>query len=122
MPDVKGPTVTLGFDTIMIALAVVLAAMGVLVAIVKGIEAWKKISLRDRVAKLEQRMDKVDDRLEAGKRRFKSQSDDMGQILMTLHNLQLHFITGNDHELLKESNEKLTAYMNARAVRDAEEI
>lgn len=122
MPTIEGPKVSLSFDTILLVLAVILAAIGILVAIVKGIEAWKKISLRDRVKKLEERVDHIDVRLQAGNRRFKAQSEDMGQILQTLSALQIHFITGNDHEKLRESNEELTAYMTMRATRDAEEV
>ena len=122
MPTIEGPKVSLSFDTILLVLAVILTAIGILVAIVKGIEAWKKISLRDRVKKLEERVDHIDVRLQAGNRRFKAQSEDMGQILQTLSALQIHFITGNDHEKLRESNEELTAYMTMRATRDAEEV
>ena len=122
MPTIEGPKVSLSFDTILLVLAVILAAIGILVAIVKGIEAWKKISLRDRVKKLEERVNHIDVRLQAGNRRFKAQSEDMGQILQTLSALQIHFITGNDHEKLRESNEELTAYMTMRATRDAEEV
>lgn len=122
MPTIEGPKVSLSFDTILLVLAVILAAIGILVSIVKGIEAWKKISLRDRVKKLEERVDHIDVRLQAGNRRFKAQSEDMGQILQTLSALQIHFITGNDHEKLRESNEELTAYMTMRATRDAEEV
>lgn len=122
MPTIEGPKVFLSFDTILLVLAVILTAIGILVAIVKGIEAWKKISLRDRVKKLEERVDHIDVRLQAGNRRFKAQSEDMGQILQTLSALQIHFITGNDHEKLRESNEELTAYMTMRATRDAEEV
>jgi hypothetical protein len=46
----------------------------------------------------------------------------MGQVLQTLSALQMHFISGNDKEKLQESNKELTAYMNQRATRDAEEV
>ena len=67
-------------------------------------------------------MSRIETRLEAGNRRFKAQSADMGQVLQTLSALQMHFISGNDKEKLQESNKELTAYMNQRATRDAEEV
>ena len=121
MPTIEGPKVSLGFDTLLMAGAVILAFFAVLVAIVKGIEAWKKISLRDRVKSLEDRMDAVEKRLKKGDRIFRMQSDDLGQVLITMQGLLVHFITGNDHDKLRETNEELTAYMAARATREMEE-
>ena len=122
MPSFEGVKQALTFDSILIAVAVILFAFALIKAIVSGIEAWKKISLRDRVKKIEDDIVKINDRLDAGNRRFTSQSEDMGQILQTLSALQLHFISGNDHEKLKESNEQLVEYMNKRATRDAERV
>ena len=122
MPSLEGAKQALTFDSILIAVAVVLLVFAVLKAIVSGVEAWKKVSLRDRVKKVENDIVKINARLDAGNRRFTSQSEDMGQILQTLSALQLHFISGNDHEKLKESNEQLVEYMNKRATRDAERV
>ena len=121
MPIIEGPKVSLGFDTLLLAGAVILAFFAVLVAVVKGVEAWKKISLRDRVKGLEMRMDACEKRLRRGDKIFKQQSDDLGQVLVTMQGLLLHFITGNDHERLKETNEELTAYMAERATREMED-
>ena len=121
MPTIEGPKVSLGFDTLLLAGAVILAFFAVLVAVVKGVEAWKKISLRDRVKGLEMRMDACEKRLRRGDKIFKQQSDDLGQVLVTMQGLLLHFITGNDHERLKETNEELTADMAERATREMED-
>lgn len=121
MPTIEGPKVSLGFDTLLLAGAVILAFFAVLVAVVKGVEAWKKISLRDRVKGLEMRVDACEKRLRRGDKIFKQQSDDLGQVLVTMQGLLLHFITGNDHERLKETNEELTAYMAERATREMED-
>ena len=121
MPTIEGPKVALSFDTLLLAGAVILAFFAVLVAVVKGVEAWKKISLRDRVKGLEMRMDAAEKRLKKGDRIFKAQSDDLGQVLVTMQGLLMHFITGNDHERLRETNEELTAYMAERATREMEE-
>lgn len=122
MPTFEGIKQALTFDSVLVAIAVVLLGLGLIKAIVSGVEAWKKISLRDRVKNLEDRMKTVEGRLEVGNRRFNHQSEDLGQILQTLAALQVHFITGNDHDKLRENNEELVAYMNHRATRDAEEV
>ena len=121
MPTIEGPKVTLGFDTVLLVIAVILAFFGILVAIVKGVEAWRKISLRDRVKSLEGRMDAVEERLEKGNRKFAAQSDDIGQLLMVMQSLLMHFVTGNDHERLRETSKELAKYMAARATREMEE-
>ena len=90
MPTIEGPKVSLSFDTLLLAGAVILAFFAVLVAVVKGVEAWKKISLRDRVKGLEMRMDACEKRLRRGDKIFKQQSDDLGQVLVTMQGLLLH--------------------------------
>ena len=122
MPVFEGVKQALTFENVLIAIAVIILGFGLIKAIVSGVEAWKKISLRDRVKALETKMEAVEMRLDAGNRRFSHQSEDMGQILQTLSALQIHFITGNDHDKLRESNKQLVAYMNHRATRDAEEL
>ena len=117
MPEVK-----FDWNSVLYAVAMIVALCGVIVSITKGIEAWRKISLRDRVKALEDEVVVIKHRLEVGNKRFKGQSEDMAQILQTLNALQVHFLTGNDHEKLRESNDELVAYMNQRAQRDAEEV
>ncbi len=121
MPQIEGPKIELTFEVLLTAVAVIAAVFALLVGITKGIEAWKKITLRDRVRVLEERADKVDKRLEQGNKRFRAQSDDMGQMLVTMQGLLMHFISGNDHKKLIETNEKLTAYMAERTTRDMED-
>ena len=117
MPEVKLPEAGITFDTVIYIIAVAVAVSGVLVALVKGWEAWKKISVRDRVKKLEGRMKKVEARLKLGDKRFDLQNDDMGHLLDTQQALLLHFITGNDHEKLKTQLKVLGNYMNERATK-----
>ena len=117
MPEVKLPDAAITFESVIYVVAMIVAAAGVLVAIVKGWEAYKKISVRDRVKKLEAEMSKVKARLRLGDQRFALQSDDMGQILTTMQSLLIHFISGNDHNLLRENLEGLNTYMNQRATR-----
>ena len=122
MPSFEGIKQNLSFETILVVIAFVILVLELGKLIVSGVESWRKISLRDRVKKCEDDIVKINERLEVGNRRFKSQSEDMGQILQTLSALQVHFLTGNDHEKLRESNEKLVQYMNQRATRDQEEV
>ena len=117
MPEVKIPDAAFSWDMILYVVAFIVAVSGILVAIVKGWEAWKKISLRDRVSKLEGRMAKVEARLQLGDKRFELQNDDMGAMLATQQALLLHFITGNDHKKLQDELTKLNSYMTQRATK-----
>ena len=117
MPEVKLPDAAFTFDSVIYAIALAVAVAGVLVALVKGWEAWKKISVRDRVKDLEGRMKKVEARLQLGDKRFELQNDDMGAMLATQKALLLHFITGNDHKKLQDELTSLDTYMNTRATR-----
>lgn len=117
MPDVKLPDAAFTWDSVIYAVALIVAVAGVLVALVKGWEAWKKISVRDKVKSLERRMTAVEARLQLGDKRFELQNDDMGAMLATQQALLLHFITGNDHEKLRNELKNLSDYMNQRATR-----
>lgn len=124
MPEVKLPETGITFESILYIVAVIVAVSGILVAIVKGWEAWKKISVRDkvttlegRVSSLEGRMKKVEARLQLGDKRFELQNDDMGAMLATQKALLLHFITGNDHKKLQDELTSLDTYMNQRATK-----
>ena len=121
MPEFKLPDVTITFQSIVNAVALIVAIAGVLVAIVKGWEAFNKISVRGRVKRLEDRMDKVEARLQLGDRLFELQSADMGQTLKTLQSLLIHFISGNDHNRLREQLDDLTKYISNRATKIQEE-
>lgn len=127
MPEVKLPEASITFDSVLYVIALVVVVSGVLVAIVKGWEAWKKISVRDkvsaldgRITALEGRMKKVEARLSLGDRRFELQNDDMGAMLATQKALLLHFITGNDHKKLQDELTSLDTYMNQRATKMVE--
>lgn len=115
MPDVK-----ITFDGILYAVALVVAVCGVMAALVKGWESWKKISVRDRVTDLEGRMKKVESRLQLGDKRFELQQDDMGHLLNTQMALMIHFVSGNDHDKLREQIDQLAAYMTQRATKAAQ--
>jgi hypothetical protein len=120
MPEVKLPDAAFSWDSVIYVVALIVAAAGVLVALVKGWEAFKKISVRDRVKSLEGRMDSVEARLSLGDKRFELQSDDMGQLLSTQLAVMLHLKSGNDHDKLDTQISDLTEYMTRRATRAAE--
>jgi uncharacterized membrane protein affecting hemolysin expression len=117
MPEVKLPESGITFEGVIYVIALAVAVSGVLVALVKGWEAWKKISVRDRVKQLEGRMEKVEARLKLGDKRFDLQNDDMGHMLNTQQALLLHFISGNDHDRLRTQLTELGNYMSERATK-----
>ena len=119
MPEVKLPDAVFTWDSILYAVALVVAVAGILVALVKGWEAYKKISVRDRVKDLEGRMAKVEARLSLGDKRFDLQSDDMGHMLNTQMTLMIHFVSGNDHDRLRDQITDLSEYMAQRATKAA---
>ena len=119
MPEVKLPEAGITFDSVIYVIAFAVAVSGVLVALVKGWEAWKKISVRDRVSKLEGRMAKVEARLKLGDKRFDLQSDDTGHLLNAQMALMIHFVSGNDHDKLREQITALSEYMSTRATKTA---
>ena len=117
MPEAKLPAVGITFEGVLYVVAMIVAVAGVLVAIVKGWEAWKKISVRDRVKDLEGRMDKVEARLSLGDKRFELQSDDLGHMLNTQMAMMMHFYSGNDHDRLRDQITALTEYMTQRTAK-----
>lgn len=118
MPEVKLPDVPITFDSLIYTLALIVAAAGVMVALVKGWEALNKISVRGRVKGLEDRMTRVEERLKQGDRRFDLQANDMSQMLKSMQSLMIHFISGNDHERLRNQLTQLTDYIAERTNRE----
>lgn len=119
MPKVELPEAAITWDMVIYIIALLVAVSGVVVALVKGWEAIKKISVRGRIKKLEGRMAKVEARLRLGDKRFDLQNDDMGHLLNTQMALMLHFVSGNDHDKLREQIESLSQYMTERATKTA---
>ncbi len=119
MPEVKVPEPTISFESIVYVIAVLVAVSGVLVALAKGWETYKKISVRDRVKALEGRMEKVEARLKLGDKRFDLQNDDMGHLLEIQMALMMHFVSGNDHDKLNKQIAALGNYMAQRATKTA---
>ena len=120
MAEIKIPEAALTWDTVIYVIAALVAVSGIMVALVKGWEAWKKISVRDRVKELERRMGKVEARLSLGDKRFDLQNDDMGHMLNTQMTLLVHFVSGNDHDRLRDQIGALSEYMAQRATKAAQ--
>lgn len=115
----KLPEAAVTWDMVIYIIAILVAVSGVVVALVKGWESVKKISVRGRIKKLEGRMAKVEARLKLGDKRFDLQNDDMGHLLNTQMALMLHFVSGNDHDKLREQINALSNYMTERATKTA---
>lgn len=116
MPSVDFPQPVITWELVLQAVALILAIAGAIVTVVKAAEAIGRISVRKRVISLEARMDRVEDRLRAGDRRFQAQSDDLGQVLVTLQAVMMHMISGNDTEKLRNTEKELTDYIAKRHV------
>ena len=121
MPRIEGPTVALTFDSLLLVAAVIILVFVLASTIRSGIEAIRGMSVRGRVKNLEDQMETVNKRLDKGTRKFKAQSDDIGQLLVVNQSMLMHFITGNNNEKLRKTNEDLIAYMAARASRERED-
>lgn len=114
MPSVEIQNPAITWEFVLQVIALILALGAAIVTVTKAIEAIGKISVRKRVIELETRMKKVEDRLELGDKRFQSQSDDLGQVLLTMHAIMMHLISGNDKDKLQATEKELTVYMAKR--------
>ncbi len=126
MDNLKLPDGVSVLQMVVFIVSLIVAVAGVLVSAVKGYEAWRKISVRDKVkaveercGTLERRMEKVEARLNLGDKRFELQSDDLGHLLTTQLAVLIHMKSGNDHEKLDKQIESLTQYMGQRATKAA---
>lgn len=116
------PNVTLDSSNIVVTLAVILIVLEGLSILSKGIDAWKKITGKDqrtaemvavkqRVADLETWKVQVENRLQQGNIRFEENSRDTTEILIVLRSMIKHMQSGNDHQKLQETDDKLYRYL-----------
>ena len=108
------PSVDISWDFILKVFALVLLVAGGITTVIKAGQAIGNVSVRKRVTALENRMDKVEARLLLGDKRFQSQSDDLGQVLITMQAMMMHMISGNDKEKLRETEKELQNYLAKR--------
>ena len=66
------------------------------------------------LAELRSRVTACEERLQAGDRRFESTRSDLTQTLTVLNALLMHFISGNDHEKLRDVKKDLDDYLTGR--------
>lgn len=121
------PNVELNGSNLLITLAVILIVLEGINVLSKGVDAWKKLTGRDarareidgikeRLANIESWQITVNQRLEQGNRRFDESKKDSTEILKTLHRIVKHLQSGNDHNKLQETDDKLYEYLLTRGV------
>ena len=114
MPSVESTSFVLTWEFILQVIALILALAAGIVSVSKAVEAITKMSVRKKVNSLEDRMNKVEDRLKQGDKRFEAQSDDLGQVLISMHAIVMHMISGNDKDKLQATEKEMTEYMAKR--------
>lgn len=102
----------------------VLGVLAALVAVDKGVEAFRHLFLRcrsmqeagqnDRLNHVERVEAAHQTRLNAGDRKFDKLSADMAQLLKVQNALLMHEITGNGIEKLKTVKSELDTYLTTR--------
>ena len=121
------PNVELNGGNLLITLAVILIVLEGISVLSKGIDAFKKLTGRDarakeiegikeRLANIEAWQHTVNTRLEQGNKRFDESKKDSTEILKTLHRIVRHLQSGNDHNKLQETDDKLFEYLLKRGV------
>ena len=105
-------------------LAALLTAAGVaalLTALWKGMEAFRGLTgekerreSREKLRELQLRVTACEERLQKGDLRFESTRSDLTQTLTVLNALLMHFISGNDHEKLRDVKKELDDYLTER--------
>lgn len=127
------PNVDLNGNNLLITLAVVLIILEAFNVISKGIDAWKKITGRDKwtaeiaaingdIRDLKTRMASAEHRLQQGNVRFDVTQNDTTEILLTLKGIIKHLISGNDRDKLKTIETNLDKYLIEKRNIDPEKI
>ena len=112
-------------DNIQAFVLVLLGLAAIIVSIDKGIEAWnhlrgtkekaaKERAVHERITAVEGRITACEERLKRGDDKFRSTSADMTMVLEILSAVLLHMYSGNDHDELKKTIDKLNTYMSKR--------
>ena len=119
------PEVTLGLDTILLALAVILLIANTISTLNKGKKDFRELTgadrrsqeiteIKGRLTACENDIRGINTRLEKGEENFGKISKDTEQIMNVLDGLLMHFISGNDREKLRAVKDELDHYKNAR--------
>ena len=119
------PEVTLGLNTILLALAVILLIANMVSTLNKGRKDFRELTgadrrnqelteIKNRLSVCEGEVNDIKQRLEEGEKNFGKISKDTEQIMNVLDGMLMHFISGNDKEKLRSVKEELDHYKNAR--------
>ena len=119
------PEVTLGLDTILLALAVILLIANTISTLNKGRKDFRELTgadrrnqeiteIKGRLSACEGDITEIRNRLDEGEKNFGKISKDTEQIMNVLDGMLMHFISGNDREKLRSVKEELDHYKNAR--------
>lgn len=112
-------------DDLVIAAGVIVALFGIIAAVWKGVEAWRKLTGKEErkaafdaqnaaISHLTERVAKCEERLNKGDMMFDNTRNDMTQTLCVLNAMLMHFISGNDHDKLKDVKDDLDRYLMHR--------
>lgn len=115
----------ISWNDILKAAAVIAAVCGFIAAIWKGVEAIHKLARTDEraekehaqnaaIADLNARMTRCEERLAKGDVQFGESRTDMTQMLNVLNAMLMHFISGNDHDKLRDVKKELDTYLAGR--------
>lgn len=119
------PEVTLGLETILLALAVILLIANTISTLNKGRKDFRELTgtdrrnqeiteIKGRLSTCENDISGIKSRLDRGEENFGKISKDTEQIMNVLDGMLMHFISGNDREKLRSVKEELDHYKNAR--------
>lgn len=119
------PEITLGLDTVLLALAVILLIANMVSTLNKGKKDFRELTgadrrsqeiadIKGRLSATESEIIEIKTRLDDGEKNFSKISKDTEQILNVLDGVLMHFISGNDKEKLRSVKEELDHYKNAR--------
>lgn len=119
------PEVTLGLDTILLALAVILLIANTVSTLNKGKKDFRELTgvdrrnqeiseIKGRLSTVETNLSNVQQRLDEGEKNFGQISKDTEQIMNVLDGMLMHFISGNDKDKLRSVKDELDHYKNAR--------
>lgn len=116
MPEVK-----LTGETILLVIAAIVVIAEIISALAKGKESWGILSGKDKMQKLESRVQSLETdmaecqrRLGEGDNNIKGVRKDLAQVMDVLDGILLHFISGNDKETLKKVKQDLDHYKSRR--------
>ena len=109
---------TVTIDAIWVAIGVVIAVFGAIATIWNGVSAIRNLSGSDHkhaeMADIKRRLSHAETRIADLEKTNKGIRNDMTETLTVLNCMLMHFISGNDHEKLRNVKDALDNYMSQR--------